>query len=628
MADLTRIGSSALLAFQRALDTTGHNIANVGTDGYSRQRVLMETRPPQTSGAGSLGNGVQFTGVQRTTDSFVMERLLEAGSSGARLERFSTYAGRLDTLLSDTDSGLSQPLQSYFDALQALSADPTSSAARNTVIGAAKTLAARFQSLQTQLEAMDADVDARLSQAAQEVTSYSAQIAAINREIAQATAAGGGQPPNDLLDQRERLLGALAEQIGISTVAQDDGSVNVFAANGQALVLGFSSSRLTATADPYEPQRLALALDTGTGIVRIDASASGGEIGGLLDARRELIDPAMDELGRLAVSLASTVNAQHRAGMDATGALGADFFTVPAGIGQSASTNTGGASLSVGYGDLALLTGDRYRLAWDGAAWSATEIDNGASVAVTGAGTNASPLLVGGLSIVVGGAPAAGDSFRVQPGDAGGLRVAIGSATQVAAATPVRGSAALANTGTASIAGLTVTDATDPALLNTASVVFTGAGTYTIDGGPPQAWTAGQPIAANGWSFTLGGVPAAGDSFTIRSNVAGSSDNGNARLLGALSTAKVLDGGTASLGGAYAGLVARTGSAAQQASLQQDAMAAITTQLTAERDAVSGVNLDEEAANLIRYQQAYQAAAQILVTADELFETLLAAVRR
>jgi flagellar hook-associated protein 1 len=219
VADLMLTGASALLAFQRALDTTGHNIANVGTEGYSRQRVLLETRPGEDLGAGYLGNGVQVAGVTRLHDRFIFDRMLESISAQSRLERFSTYSARLDGWLSNPETGLAAPLQDYYDALQGLAADPTSGAARSTVLGAARTLTARFAVLQSQLDATATDINARLAQAAREVTDYSSRIAQLNEQITRAIAVSGGQPPNDLLDAREQLLGALAQRIGITTTS-------------------------------------------------------------------------------------------------------------------------------------------------------------------------------------------------------------------------------------------------------------------------------------------------------------------------------------------------------------------------------------------------------------------------
>ena len=231
---------------------------------------------------------------------------------------------------------------------------------------------------------------------------------------------------------------------------------------------------------------------------------------------------------------------------------------------------------------------------------------------------------------LMGGIYMAGDRFLLRPtaGAAAGIGLVTTDGNRIATASPVRVDTSVANTGNATAVAPTIVYATDPGLLSTVSIVFTSATTYSVNGGPAQAYTSGSPISVNGWQVAISGTPASSDTFTVRANGAGSSDNGNARLLGGLSTAKLLDGGTQSLNSVYGGLVARAGGAAQQAELQKSAQDAVQAQLTAERESVSGVNLDEEAANLIRFQQAYQAAAQVIATASTIFETLLAAVRR
>ena len=516
MADLALTGASALLAFQRALDTTGHNIANVATDGYSRQRVDLQSRPGQQFGNGFFGTGVQVDNVERLQNRFVFDRMLDGISTQSRLAQFSTYATRLDGLLSNASSGLAGPLQGYFDALQALSADPTSAPARNAVLGAARLLTSRFDSLQGQVDSTALDINARLTQAAREVTDYAAQVATLNKQIVQAQSAAGGKAPNDLLDQRDQLLSALSQRIGISTVAQDDGSVNVFTANGQSLVVGFTSSTMSTTADPYQPQRMDLAINNGSGLVRISGLASGGTIGGLLDYRREVLDPANGELGRLATALATAVNTQHAEGMDAYGQLGGNFFADLSATARAATTNTGGASLDVSYANLSQLTGDDVLMRFDGANWSATNVATGASVTLNGAGTIGFPFDFNGLSVVVNGAANAGDSFLVQPtaGNAGALSLVISDPARIATANPLRSAAALSNTGTGTITAPDVTDVTDPALLNPASIVFTSPLTYSVDGGPDQPYVEGSPITANGWTLSISGVPSIGDTLT------------------------------------------------------------------------------------------------------------------
>ena len=321
---------------------------------------------------------------------------------------------------------------------------------------------------------------------------------------------------------------------------------------------------------------------------------------------------------------------QHRAGMDLNGQMGTDFFNIPAPRVNGNANNTGSGTLTASVGDLSRLDGQNVVLKFDGTAWSATRADTGANVPLTGTGTAADPLVVNGVELVVGGAPANGDRFLLQPtaGAAGGISVAIDDPNRIAAATPVKAKAELDNVGTGKVGSVKVTDSTNANLLTPADIEFIDGTQYTVNGAGPFTYTPGQPINANGWSLSLDGVPAAGDKFSVGSTGAGSSDNGNAIALGNIDDAKALNGGTVSLNGAIGGLTTSIGSAARQADYAADAQQVLYDQAQAARDSVSGVNLDGEAANMLRFQQAYQAAAQVISTADTMFQSLLSAVGR
>lgn len=626
MTSILSNGSSALLAFQRALATVSHNVANVATDGYSRQRVDLATRLGGPPGRGYIGGGVQVAGLQRLVDNLVTGRMLESGGELGRLEKLSQLASRIDSMFSGSSTGLSGPWSSFFDAAQGVAAEPASQAARQEMLGRANGLTARFSMLDGELQRMDDEIDATLQGGAEEVNRLSQDIARLNAEISR-------DPSNvspDLLDQRDRLVGELSGLVGATTVQQDNGALNVFTSGGQPLVVGATASTMVATADPYRPDRTVLALQAQGRMVSLGDGAIGGSLGGALEARAQVIDPTRAELGRMAAGLAESFNAMHREGMDFYGNLGADFFNVPAPVTRPHANNTGSATLSANVADVGALTGQPIVLQYDGGAWTARNADTGAAIPMTGTGAPGDPLVIEGVEVVVGGAPAANDRFLLSPteGAASGLDVAISDPNRIAAASPVRASAALSNGGTGSVTGIRVDDVRNPALLNPAQIVFVDAGNYTIDGAGPFPYTPGDTISANGWSLTLDGAPQAGDTFDISANGAGSSDNGNARAFAVLDDARVLGGGANSLNDALSGMTVKIGSTAREAAYGLEGQSAVDASIRAERESLSGVNLDEEAANLLRYQQAYQAAAQVISTADSMFQSLLAAVRR
>ncbi|MBB3274619.1 MULTISPECIES: flagellar hook-associated protein FlgK [unclassified Pseudoxanthomonas] len=626
MSNLLATGSSALLAFQRALSTVSHNVANLNTPGYSRQRTEFAARNGTFHGYGYQGGGVQIVDVHRMADSLATARLLDSTGELNRLQQMSVLSNRLDSLFSEKATGIAAPWSGFFDSISALSSSAAGAADRQSVLSQANALVTRFNQIDQQLDKVDGEVNSGLTSAVGEVNRLAKEIAQLNGRIGNGANASG-----DLLDRRDQLISQLIGYTGGTAVQQDGGQINVFTAGGQPMVVGATASSLVTVADPYRPERLQVALETNGQRVTLDKRALGGQIGGLMEFRTTVLDPAIAELGRIAMSLAETFNEGHRAGMDQYGQMGGDFFTAPQPQISSHSGNTGNAVLQPSLGDLGALNGKNVMLRFDGGNWVATDPDTGTAIPVTGTGTAADPLLVNGVELVLSsGTPAANDRFLLQPtaGAAGTIKLAISDPSRIAAASPVKAKADLANTGTGKLGAVTITNPADPNLLAPSVIEFIDANQYTIDGAGPFTYTPGQAITHNGWSVTLDGAPAAGDAFNLGPTGANSSDNGNAKLLSNLDDARKLNGGTLTLNGAISGLTTTVGSAARQADYSAEAQQVLQDQAQAARDAISGVNLDEEAADLMRLQQAYQAAAQIISTADTLFQSLLSATRR
>ncbi|SMR68969.1 MULTISPECIES: flagellar hook-associated protein FlgK [Stenotrophomonas] len=626
MSSVLSTGTSALLAFQRALATTSHNVANLNTPGYSRQKVDFATATPQNYGYGDVGNGTRIVDIRRAADQLAISRLLDSGGELARLKQLSGMADRVNALFSDAATNVAGVWSNFFDTVSGLSSNAAGTADRQNMLDGGKALANRFSQLNTHLNNLNGEVNNGLMAGATEVNRLASEIAQINGAIG--TNIANAAP--DLLDRRDQLISQLVGYTGGTAVIQDGGIMNVYTAGGQALVVGTTASKVTTVADPYQPERLQLALQTQGGTITLDPKAVGGQIGGLLEFRDTVLTPAQAELGKLAVGLAETFNSTHRQGVDLYGKMGGDFFNIGTPRVTGNASNTGTGSITASYGDLGKLEAQNIVLKFDGSNWAASRADTGASVPLTGTGTAADPLVINGVKLVVGGTPAANDRFLLQPtaGVAGSLEMAITDPSRIAAAAAIKGAAALANTGTGKLSGVTVTDSANANLRNPAAIAFTSATTYTIDGGPPQTYTPGQTISANGWSFVLDGVPKNGDTFNITQTPAGSSDNSNATKLSKVESAKAFNAGTVTLGGALGGLTTQVGAAARSAEYSLGAQQVIADQAQAARDEVSGVNLDEEAADMLRLQQAYQAASQLISTADSMFQTILGAVRR
>jgi flagellar hook-associated protein 1 FlgK len=626
MADLFGIGLSALLAQQRALATTSNNVANASTPGYSRQRTELAERPAEQLGSFFVGTGVTTGQNRRVTDDLMLEQVRAASTGSKRADTVAELATNLDDLLGSDNTGLNATLQSFTNALQGVANDPSSQAARQALLAEAGSAVARFQGLDQRMSAIGDEVRSRVSADADQISALGASIAEVNQQV---LAAGPNTPP-DLLDKRDQMLEDLSGLVQVSVSQQSDGTIGVFIGSGQALVLGTTASKLVATNGNVDPSQPQLVLRSGTGPdVAITQFITGGELGGLLDFSREMLAPARAEVGRVAVGLLDAVNTASRNGMDLDGQLGGDFFSVGGPQTFAAATNSGSGAVTATISDVAALDTANYQLSYNGATYTLQRTDTGAIVPMTGAGTAGNPFVANGISIVVSGAPAAGDQFLIKPVDQapGTLKLLVTSPGDIAAAAPTRTSADLGNTGTGAISAGSVIDVTNPNLLATATIQFINATTYSINGAGAFAYTAGGNIDINGTRVQITGAPVPGDVFVIESNAGGSGDNRNALAMLDKLAGNVFNGNV-TLKTAASTLLADVGAKTAAATSQQSAQSTVLQQTQQRLDSLRGVNLDEEAANMLRYQQLYQAAAQTISVAGTLFSTLLAALQR
>ena len=629
MADLLNTSISGLLAFQRALDTTSHNISNANTPGYSRQLPDFLTRQPQFLGGNWVGSGVDVANINRAYDNFLSGQARSASSAYSQSNTYATQAGRVSNLFGDSTTGLNASMQKFVNSLQAVADTPNSMAARQTMLSEAQTLVDRLKSYDSSLRSLDGQVNASITSEADSISSLARGIADLNKQIAN-NSTSSGQAPNDLLDQRDRLIDELSTHVNVSVVKTDDNQLNVFIGNGQPLVVGNDPARVVATADPYDPTRKRLAVQSSVGTIDITNSISGGTLGGVLSFRAEMLDPARNSIGRISVALADVMNEQHRAGMDLNGDMGGDFFSVGGVEVRAHGSNTGTAGATVTRTDTGALTNSDYLLTNTAGGWTMRRND-GTSVTMTGTGTVADPFLADGLSIVVSGTAAVGDTLQIKPtsGAVSPMRVLVTDPAEIAAAAPIAAQAGTGNQGNGRISAGEVLNPTNPALRTAATITFTSATTYTISGDPTvHTYTPGADIDANGWRVQINGTPAVGDTFSVRDNSNGTGDNRNALLLAGIMSEPVMNGGTTSMTSAIGQFVGDIGVKTNQAQVTAAAQKVVSEEAASSMQEVSGVNLDEEAANLVRYQQAYMAISQMIRVADSCFQSVLDATRR
>lgn len=670
MPDILSTGVSGLLAFQRALATTSHNISNVNTEGYSRQRTNLATRIPEPTGAGFIGTGVKVSSIERMYDQFLSEQLRTYTSGLTKLDAFHKLSSQVDNLLADANAGLAPSLQQFFNALQGVADNPSSIPAREVLLSQAESLSHRFQAIDQRLAALRDVVNTSVSNTVNDINTLSKSIAGINQSIVLAMAQSGGQQPNDLLDQRDLLIRQLAERVPVTTVMQDNGAMNVFIGNGQVMVLGMDYNQLDVIPSDYDSFTLRVALRTSAGPgPDVTDFLNGGTIGGLLSFRKEMLEPAQNALGRIAIGLAETINAQHRQGLDLNNELGLDFFgfggVTALATAAASSRNTGTAEISYSITNVSALTTSDYRISTaDGTTYALTRLSDNTVIGTYTPGAYPATIDVPseGFSFSLDVAAAAGDSFELRPtrSAARDITLLIDDTKRIAAGAPLRATESITNLGSAQLNKLDTTAGatTDLAAVLAAISVPGGAVTMTYDsafggyvlggaldsGDPlnpnvlaydPAAESAGKNFDLGaidsdyaGITFRLSGVPLPGDSFTISPNYDGVGDNGNALKLAAIDGTPILAGGTTTFQNAYGQMVSQVGARTHQASIDLGAQKTMVTQAEMALESVSGVNLDEEAANMLRFQQAYQAAAQMINIAQSLFDTLLDAVRR
>lgn len=644
MAGVFGIGITGLNAAQAGLQTAEHNIANAGTAGYHRQEIIQKPALPLGTGSGFFGQGTQVETVRRIYSEFLDKQLMQVQTGSSYLDTFNAQIGQIDNMLADPSTGLSPALQNLFGAVQAVQNTPSSLPARQSLLSNASSLVSRFTSLNQRLTDLRSGVNSQLSGMVSEINSYAAQIAELNNQIGVSqSVSGGAQQPNDLLDQRDQIISDLNKLANVSVLKQSDGSYNIFIGSGQPLVVGAQKFNLSLTQSKEDPDNLVLGYASG----ELKSSLlSGGSISALLAFRDTSLDPAQNELGRVAAALAQTFNDQHKLGMDLNGALGTNFFnvgskspTVTPNAGNNAATTV---SISAALSSVGALTVDNYRItcltAGAPPTYSVTNLTTNTTNTYTTAQMNAANTPVPGLTLTVSaGTINAGDQWLVLPTRyaARDISVAITNPSDIAAAVPIRTNSNLSNIGTGTISAGTVNapPPTNANLLQPVTITFASATTFDVAGigtGNPAgvAYTPGGNITYNGWTVQISGAPHAGDVFTIQSNSGGISDGRNALALGLLQTTNTMANNssgtpTTTFQGAYGQMVSDVGNKTREMEVRSKAQASLVAQTKQDQQGLSGVNLDEEAANLIRYQQAYQASGKAMQIASSLFATLL-----
>lgn len=545
MSDIFNLGASALNSLQRAISTTGNNIANANTDGYSRQEVEFASRTPNRIGGVTLGTGVKVSSIRRAYDQFLTQDVQARTSSSGYYSLYATTAEQIDNLMADPATSISSAMDQFFASMEAVANSPTSQPERQVMLSEAQTLATRFNYVDARLSELAENMNEQMSVFVVDINQYTQDIAQLNQQIARLERTPGGSP-NDLLDQRDQAVESLAKLVRVETRTQEDGSINVFMSSGHRLVSqsGAETLRLSAAVQPDGPVRVYISAPGGSD-TELTESAFGGELGAALDVSNNVIDRARRDIGLLALGLTDTFNTQHKLGDTLNQVAGSDFFTAITPVTTASTLNSVTTTVSAVIDDATQLTGASYQIDYTDSAVTITNLATNVSQDING-----TTISLDGLTFTVSpfSNQTDGDRFLVEP----------------------TGRAASAIT-------VALSDTSDIAAANSGGNV---------------------------------------------------GDNRNLLSLIALRDANSLKGGTQSVYDIYNNAVAQVAVDTRSARANADTEQSLLQSVTDRRDGITGVNLEEEAANLIRYQQAYQAAAQIISTANDVFDTLLRATSR
>ena len=677
---LLNVGARALMANQVALQTAGNNIANVNTPGYSRQTVALQTVQGQFSGAGYIGQGVDVRTILRNQSELLTRQAAAAGSVSAgdtvRAQRLS----QLQEIFSGGPTGLGAAITDMMNAFSDVVAAPTDLSARTLVLTRMDETASRMRTSADRINEIQYTVTEELKNSANTVNSLAKQMAAINEQIARAT--GNGQTPNDLLDQREQVIREINQYVQTTQIPADDGTIGLFVGGSQPLVLGTTATEV-AVGDsgtfPSSGQVKLLFTRPGSPAIELDENMlGGGSISGLLRFNNTDLAEGRNLLGRMALAIGTTLNYQQTLGLTLDGVAGKPLFaTTPSVPGLTLGTAVGSISFtnSASFSPTEFAASD-YEVRFDatGVGGQVVRLSDGKTTPFTNIAT-LSTTQIDGLTFNFTATGTANERVLFKPFGtaASDMKALVYSPRDLAVANPINAAMGTSNAGTLQLAQLGATGLhwKDPtSAVAPAEAVANGlvgdillippppapqvppipqitltydevAGGFVVSGtnepplsiDPPGSYSpgdaipyvSGKPIQINGWSITLKGTPKNGDIVTV-GDAKLDGDNytrnaGNATALMNLRDVKMFDESTLSDG--YASAMAQVGTRTQSALFASDLSKSIAVNLENDRTAVSGVNLDEEAAKLLQYQQAYQASAKMLQIAQSVFDTLI-----
>jgi flagellar hook-associated protein 1 FlgK len=661
---LYQSGVGGLLAAQQQLATTGHNIANVNTEGYSRQRVEQDAALGLTSGNNYIGGGTYIQDITRLYDQFSHKEQVMTQSNLGNADSMSARLSQLDQIMSTSGTAVVDSLNQFYEALHGVADNPNDSGLRSIVLNEANTLSTNFNELNNNFEKMTTAVNGEIEQVVNKISEISHEIASMNEIIMHSLNQNESGQPNDLLDKRDQLIGELSEYTRVTTLSDANNVMTVMIGQGTTLVAGITPMTLQLNAGDPDAQQTEIRLSSGKSSVTINGSILGGSLAASFEFRDEHLAQTRDEIDRLAMAISSTLNASQASGLDLNGLQGANFFTdinttkLQQGRVLAHASNTGTTEAQVVINDVSLLPTDDFEVRFDGADFTLYNLTTGGSENIgapgTGspAGTHTPSSPNYGFSFVETGVPVTGDIFSIVPtkNSAALMEATLTNGNAIAASTAI---AVTPSSHNVSDGKVEITSVFDPVAAKTYDLTVDvyesapGIFSYRVFNTatpPPGTVPMASGTYASGASAVID-IPAstpdfqieitgdlvgqganARESFTL-GNAFGVGNGNHAVAMAKTQEAGVTNGGKETFSQSLAVSTSVVGAKASNAELTADTAQALFTQAYNRNQSTSGVNLDEEAANLLKYQQAYQAASQIISTANIIFDTILAAVR-
>jgi flagellar hook-associated protein 1 FlgK len=660
---LYQSGVSGLLASQQQLATTGHNIANVNTDGYNRQRGEQNTSLGLNNGGNYIGAGTYIQDITRLYDQFSYKEQLLNQTNLGNADSLHGRLSQLDQIMSTSGNAVVGSIEQFYQALNGVADNPNDSGLRSIVLNQAEVLSSDFNELTEKFEKMTDAVNGEISQVVNKISSISHELAKINETILHSNGLSQTGRPNDLLDKRDQLIGQLSEYTRVTTVEDDNGVMTIMIGQGTTLVAGTTPMTLQVNAGNPNPKKSQLSLVSGNSSVVLNGETLGGSLAASIEFRDQHLNQTRAEMDRLAMAISSTLNDNQASGLDLNGLQGANIFTdinsaqLQQGRVSEHAKNTGTTQAQVAINDVSLISTDEFEVRFDGADFTLYNLTSGVSENLgppgsgVPAGTHTPTTPDYGFSFIETGTPVAGDTFAVVPtkNSAALMQTTLTDNNAIAASSAI---AVTASTNNVSDGTVEITEVNNPVaarayditvdVYESAPNVFSYRVYNTATPPPLPSITTGT--YASGGSALID-IPAVNPAFQIKINgdlvgsgadaretftlgdAFGVGNSNNAVVMAKTQEVGITNGGKETFNQSLATSTSVVGSKASNAELSADTAQALFTQAYNRNQATSGVNLDEEAANLLKYQQAYQAASQIISTANTIFDTILAAVR-